>query len=501
MQRLRHNILANYAGNTLGALLAIVLVPLYIRFMGIEAYGLVGVFSTLGATFVLLDMGLSQTLNRELARLSAVPDTAKEMRDLARTLEVVYWVVALLIGIIVFALAPLIAEDWVQAESLPTSTVRQAVTLMGLIMTVQWPISLYSGGLRGMQQQVTLNMINVGTAAVRGIGAILILRFISPTIQAFFIWQAFTSTVQTLALAVALWRGLPSALSSARFDLDLLKSIWRFAAGMSGISVLSLILTQLDKVILSKVLPLEMFGYYTLASTVASNLLIVAYPVNYAVFPRFSQLVSQGDEESLKKLYHLSCQLSSVLVLPAAIVLSLFAPEILLLWTGDPATAANTAPLVGLLTIGTALNGLMGLPYLLQLAYGWTKLTLYTNGIAILFMVPLMLGLTSRYGAWGGAAVWVILNSGYVLIELPLMHRRLLRGEQWRWYFEDVGLPMVGSLCVVALGKWILQTDMLPLGTFLVLALIALLSLGAAAMLAPKLRLQIFEQLALRRIL
>jgi hypothetical protein len=42
MQRLRHNILANYAGNAHCALLSIALVPLYIRFMGIEAYGLVG---------------------------------------------------------------------------------------------------------------------------------------------------------------------------------------------------------------------------------------------------------------------------------------------------------------------------------------------------------------------------------------------------------------------------------------------------------------------------
>ncbi len=501
MQRLRHNILANYAGNALGALLAIVLVPLYIRFMGIEAYGLVGVFSTLGATFALLDMGLSQTLNRELARLSAVPDPAQEMRDLVRTLEVVYWIVALLIGIIVLALAPLIAEDWVQAESLPTSTVRQAVTLMGLIMTVQWPISLYSGGLRGMQQQVTLNMINVGTAAVRGIGAILILWLISPTIQAFFIWQAFTSTVQTLSLTVALWRGLPQALSSASFNRNLLKSVWRFAAGMSGISVLSLILTQFDKVILSKVLTLELFGYYTLANTVATNLLMLSYPVHYAIFPRVSQLVSQGNQEELKRLYHLSCQFSSVLILPAAIILALFAPEILLLWTGDLTTATHAAPLVSLIAIGTALNGLMGLPYLLQLAHGWTRLTLYTNTVAIIFMVPLTLGLISLYGAVGGAAVWGILNGGYVLIELPIMHRRLLQGEQWKWYFEDVGLPLAGSLCVALLGKWALRADLPPLGMLFSLALIAFLSLGAAVLLAPRLRLQIFEQLALRRIL
>ena len=41
---------------------------------------------------------------------------------------------------------------------------------------------------------------------------------------------------------------------------------------MSGIAVLAVILTQMDKVILSRMLPLEMFGYYALASTVATSL-------------------------------------------------------------------------------------------------------------------------------------------------------------------------------------------------------------------------------------
>ena len=79
--------------------MSLVFVPLYIKFMGIESYGLVGIFASLFALFGLLDMGLSTTLNRELARLSAVPDRAGEMRNLVRTLEIIYWGMAVVIGI------------------------------------------------------------------------------------------------------------------------------------------------------------------------------------------------------------------------------------------------------------------------------------------------------------------------------------------------------------------------------------------------------------------
>ena len=53
------------------ALMSFAFVPLYIRFMGMEGYGLIGVFTTMLAIFALLDLGLGLTVNRELARLSA----------------------------------------------------------------------------------------------------------------------------------------------------------------------------------------------------------------------------------------------------------------------------------------------------------------------------------------------------------------------------------------------------------------------------------------------
>ncbi len=44
-------------------------VPLYIKFIGIEAYGLIGLFFVMQALFAVMDMGLSATASREIARL------------------------------------------------------------------------------------------------------------------------------------------------------------------------------------------------------------------------------------------------------------------------------------------------------------------------------------------------------------------------------------------------------------------------------------------------
>ena len=495
MSHIKRNLIANFVGRGWAALMGIVFIPLYIKFMGIESYGLVGFFTTLQAVLVLLDLGLTTTLNREIARYSALAEKSQDMRDLVRTLETIYWGLAFSIGAIVLVLSPFIAHEWVKADALSVEVVQKSIMLMGLVMALQWPLGFYSGGLLGLQRQVLFNILNAIWYTLRFAGGVLVLWLVSPTILTFFEWQVIVSAVSTGLMAMALWRSLPASHERARFRFSIWNSVWRFAAGMSGISATVLILTQLDRIILSRMLSLELFGYYTLAWTVANGLTILSASIFTVVFPIFSQRVAVGDMEGLKMLYHRGCQLISVLILPIAILVALFAREILVIWIQNPVTVANTHFLVSLLIIGTALNGLMNLPYALQLAHGWTSLAFYTNVISVVLLIPLLVVAISYYGALGAAAVWIALNSGYVLISLQIMHRRLLKGEQWRWYFEDVGLPMVATLSVIGIGRLLIH-DLMPLPIILVSLLIVLaLALTSATLAAPQIRIWVFDKI------
>lgn len=487
MSVLKKNIAANFGGGIWTGLMGVAFVPLYIHFLGIEAYGLIGIFATLLALFGLLDMGLSSTLNREMARLVVQDDKAQEMRDLVRTLEIPYWLTGLLISVIVILLSPFIAYHWVNVKNLSPQTVRTAIVIMGLAVAFRWPMSFYSGGLMGLQRQVLLNIINMIMATFRGVGAVLILWLVSPTIEFFFIWQIIISIIHTGLIAFFLRRNLPNAAEPPRFRLDLLLNIWRFAAGMTGITILVTILMQTDKIILSRMLSLEQFGYYTLANVVAMTLYRLTSPVFSATYPRLTNLVALNDLNEIKNLYHKSAQLVSVLVLPAALVAALFSKEILLLWTQNPETTKHTHLLVSILIIGTAINGLLNVPYALQLAYGWTRLVLLANVISVLLLVPLMVVLTKWYGAVGAASVWVILNSGYFLFSIPIMHRWLLTTEKWRWYVEDVGKPLIVGLIIALMGRFIISSDWHPVYQIVSICMVGALTLFSTVCVANQL--------------
>jgi O-antigen/teichoic acid export membrane protein len=125
-----------------------------------------------------------------------------------------------------------------------------------------------------------------------------------------------------------------------------------------------------------------------------------------------------------------------------------FGKNLLLLWTGNALLTENVAPLLVLLALGTMLNGLMHIPFLLTLAYGWTRFGVYLNIISVLLLVPSVIWATVRYGAMGAASIWVILNVGYVLISTHFLYRRLLITEKWRWYGKDLLLPMLATILI-----------------------------------------------------
>lgn len=495
MTLLQKNIAANIAGSIWQALMGLIFIPFYIKFMGIESWGLVGFFYTLLIMFALLDLGLSNTLNRELARLSVLPGKEQEMNNLVRTLEVLYWGIAIFVGVTVVALSPFLANHWIKAGQLSPKTIELTLLIMGFVIALQMPVGFYSGGLLGLQKQVLLNVINVGMSTLRGAGAALVLWLVSPTIQAFFIWQIVVSVIQIFLLALFLWRRLPRCNKYAVFEKKLFKGIWRFAAGMSGISALAVILTQLDKVILSKMLSLEMFGYYTLASMVAMSLGCFFTPVFSSIYPRFTQLFSIGDQEGLRHLYHQGCQFMSVLILPIASVVALFSYEILLLWTQNQMTAEKSYRLLSILICGTAINGLMNLPYALQLASGWTKLSFLKNVLAVSLFVPLIIYMTARYGAIGAAWAWLGLNMCYLFFEIPIMHRRLLPDEKWRWYWQDICFPLMTCILIVGLGQIFIGGPLSQSMMVFYLLIILVLTFGMTVVTTPATRSWLFEPL------
>ena len=92
----KQNVIANYLGRGWATLASILFIPLYIYYLGIESYGVVGFFTSMMAALSLLDFGMGQTLVREAARTSKSEADRNTLISLLGALEYIYWSIGVL---------------------------------------------------------------------------------------------------------------------------------------------------------------------------------------------------------------------------------------------------------------------------------------------------------------------------------------------------------------------------------------------------------------------
>jgi O-antigen/teichoic acid export membrane protein len=448
--RLKTNIIASFAGQASANIIQLAITPVYIRSLGIEAYGLVGFQLALLTLSQVLDFGISPTVNRELARHSALSREAGEARDFVRTLEVGYWLIGCAIGLAVFGAAPYLSTHWLQRSSLSVATVEESIRIMAILIAAQWPLSFYQSGLLGLQRHRSLNVVRVATTAAAAIGGyIVVVRM--PSVTAFFWWQTAMHLLHVGIVAGMLWHWLPGSVRRPRIRLAAIRHTGRFVAGMTVITITSLILTQLDRLVLSRLVSLEQFGYFAVAAILGYGVSAIARPIFMSIFPKFSALVASHDESAVDSLYRKSWQLMMIVVVPLAAVIAVFSGELLLVWTGNPLVAQAAGPIATILAIGSTVNGLMNIPFALQLAHGWTRLSARVNLLLVLVAVPGIVFAATRYGTLGASAIWPATNIVNMLVVIPVIHRRFLPGIGASWFLREVGGPVAVSVLIALL--------------------------------------------------
>lgn len=446
---LKKNILANYISQMYVTLIGIVMVPLYIKYMGAEAYGLVGFFAMLQAWFNLLDMGLTPTMARETARYRGGATDALAYRRLVRALEGVFLIVAVVGGTAMFAASGYIAHDWLQASQLPIAEVQTAVQLMAIIIAMRWMCGLYRGAISGSERLVWLSGFNSTIATFRFVGVLPLLMFVGVTPTVFFSFQFGLALIELAGLLVYAYRLLPTIPSREHLPWDWrpLKPVLKFSLAIAFTSSVWVLVTQTDKLVLSKILPLAEYGYFTLAVLVASGIVLLIGPVTGAIMPRMVKLEVEDDQIGFIRVYRQATQLVAVVAGAASITLAYCAEPLLWAWTGNQTIAHQTAPILILYAVGNGILAVSGFPYLLQYAKGDLRLHLIGNVLFAVLLVPAIAWAASKYGGIGAGYVWLVINLLTFVSWVPLIHRKFAPSLNFKWFIQDVlVINMVGAI-------------------------------------------------------
>lgn len=433
------NLTAGIASAGWSGLAALIIVPFYVKILGVSNYGLITFFATMQGMFVVFDLGLSSAINREVARALAL-DSQDNTRDLFHTLSALYWLIGVLIGVSVYLTAPYIGQYWLRSQILDQHAIVSAVRLMGLVFIFRWPVGLYVGVLQGAHRIVSASAITMIATTFSTFGTILVFQLFSSTMNTFFIWQALVALCQVLFMRDKA-RQVFGRSTGAVISLDSVRPIWYFSGLIAITTVMGATLLQADKIVLSARASLEEVATYGLAGLAARSLLLLVAPIYSAIYPRMSAMVAADRLEDLTALYHSGGKLLSIVLCALGAFICSLSYQLFILWTGSESIAQNVHWIVVALVIGTVLNGIMYFPHAVQLAYGNAKLPLQINILLTVFLLPALFVLVPPYGALGAAAAWLGMNIVNYAAGIWLTHRSLLRGRGAKWLFRDTLLP------------------------------------------------------------
>lgn len=396
------NTAANLSGQLLYPLLALVLVPFYVRHLGIEGYGLIGLLALSVSLLGVFSRGLGTALQREFGRRNGTP-AADTLRTLLRSVEVLYWALAATIAAGLGLLSLTIGPEWIHTQTFSRDTVRMCLLLLAVRVALAFPHSVYQSAFLGLQRQVLGNALNAGvalTSAAGGIAAVLLFH----SVVGFYVSECLNAAIHLVILRTVAFRIVPG--KPPRFDPAEVRALLGISMALMWTNGIGLLITNLDRLAVTAVLPVASLGVYTVAVMGARLVSLLYNPYLQAVYPQTCQVALHGSVEDQTRDLLRSAAVLAVVAAACGLPLSLFSAEILTLWVRDADMVRAGAPAMAIYVIGSLAVAFAAVFYQWQTATGRTGFAVRFNTIALVWFPILLWVMVSRAGLRGAALTW-----------------------------------------------------------------------------------------------
>ena len=448
--KLKKNIISNYVAQGYIAILGIIVIPYYIKYMGLEAYGLVGIFLLIQTIFQLFDIGVSASIQREASKIR-ISGVNSQFKIIFQVFETYFFIIGITASVLMLTFSNEICEKWMNSENLNKETVNFSLKIMAVILFFRWFSCLYRGVILGREDQVWLNKVNILISTFKYFMVIPIIALRPKEPSTYFLYQLFISIIEfTLLYIRAKYLVNEKYNFKLNFNYKAVKSILKFSVGIGITGIVWAFVTQFDKLILSKVLTLSDYGIFSMVTTLSGGVLMLATPLGTAIIPRLTSIISSGDEINYRKIYSNFSRLVVLVTFPAALILAIFSKKIIEIWTGNREFAEDGYIILGLYTLGNALVNIASIPFSIQYALGNIKYHVIGNLLFSVIYIPIIYFVAEKFGAIGTGIAWISLNIAYIFFWIPLIHKKLNIKSFWSWFKDDIFIPILIAIIPIA---------------------------------------------------
>lgn len=431
-------------GQLLPMLVAVITIPVLVRWLGTDRFGVLSLSWIVIGYFSLFDLGIGRALTKLIAdKLGA--NEEQEIPPLAWTSLFLMLLLGLLGGIVLAIMTP-----WLVRAALKVPAVIQKETALSFhLLALSIPMVTLTSGLRGIleaqQQFRILNLIRIPMSIFSFAGPLVLLPF-KPNLAAVVAVLVAGRLVGGIAHLLACFHTAPAMRHKISLKRSVVSPVLTFGGWMTVSNIIGPFLVYMDRFVVGALISMSAITYYTAPFDMVARIWVVPGAIVTVLFPAFAvSMVQQPDRTAL--LLRRGSKYVLIAVFPIVLIIIAFAPEGLRLWLGSSFAEKGTTVLRWL-AAGIFVNSFAQVPFALVQSAGRPDVTAMLHLIELPIYGGGLWLLTSKMGIQGTAIAWtgrILLDTLLICFCVSYLHPRNSR------FLLRIGMALTAALAVFCL--------------------------------------------------
>jgi O-antigen/teichoic acid export membrane protein len=401
---LARNTLLSIAGEAAPLALGLIAIPILVRELGVDRYGVLTLSYLVVGYLSLFDLGLGRAATQQISDAVGAGETER--------IPGIFWtsmIAMFLLGIVAAAIVTGMSHWLVYSVlkiPLPMRSESVGVFLiLGAVLPFVLSGSCSIGTLASFQRFDLTTAVGAATGVYSFTAPLAVLFFTHDLVWIVAAIAAGRLTAWAVNLTLCM-RLVPGLATNVRPSRECLRPLMSFGGWITVSGLTSPLMINLDRFVIGSMLSIAAVSYYTVPYQIVSKLPIVPGAMANVLFPAFSATV-RSDPKRATILLERTNRYALLMLFPGLLVLFFFSRELLTIFFGAAFADHGSAAMRWLL-IGALMNGLAQIPYSLVQAANRPDLTAkFHLAEAPIYFLALFL-LLPRFGVAGAAIAWTL---------------------------------------------------------------------------------------------
>lgn len=442
-------IASNYLARLWGLVSVFIFIPLYIKYLGIESYAIIGFYSLLLGIVGFIDSGMSSAVLKEFS----LDKDRNYKYSILRKIEKKYLIICFFLILVFIVSSNFISKFWLTSEFISSPRLQYYIILIGIGIALQLISSLYYGAFFGLNEQVKANLYQIVWSITKSLIVILYFVIFEASLEIYFWWQIICNFFYLIILRFSVLKRLNDSIGQLVITINRIpKHIFSYIINVTFIAVITSLNGYADKLIASSLFTLTVFGFYNIASTISQFPMYVSSPLVLFIFPTIARLYQE------KKIYRLNYLIFKIYVLliivslPIIFTIISFNKDIMMIWSGKTLTSETVSSygtLIKLLVTGYFFSAMQLPLYYILLASDKTKFSVIQSIVQFFVGIPLLYFAAKSYGITYIGVIWLLLAFlSFLSIFIYSVRAGVLIIRDRKIFIELLIVPLLINTCI-----------------------------------------------------